>query len=113
MWRATINTGNGVVFAFRSEQAFREEIAALVLSIPLAWFIGVTPARRVELVLVMLLLIVVELLNTAIEAVEDRVGLEWHPLAKRAKDMGSAAVFLCIVLAACVWIAALLRNWLA
>lgn len=104
MWRATINTGNGFVFAFRSEQAFREEIAALVLSVPLAWFIGVTPARRVELVLVVLLVIVVELLNTAIEKLADRLTTEHDPRIGNVKDMGSAAVGVALLMAAAVWL---------
>lgn len=104
MWRATINTGNGIVFAFRSEQAFREEIAALVLSVPLAWLIGVTPARRVELVLAVLLVIVVELLNTAIEKLADRVTTDHDPQIGQVKDMGSAAVGAALLMAAAVWL---------
>jgi len=72
-WRATVNSWNGLTFAIRSEQAIREELAALLLSVPLAWLIGTTPARRIELVAVILLLLVVELLNTAIEKLADRL----------------------------------------
>jgi hypothetical protein len=66
-WRATINTRNGLAFAIRSEQAVREELAALALSLPMAWLVGATTMRRVELIAVVVLVLVVELLNTAIE----------------------------------------------
>ena len=66
-WRATINSRNGLIFAMRSEQAIREELVALVLSLPLAWLAGATMMRRVELVSAVVLVLIVELLNTAIE----------------------------------------------
>ena len=92
MWRATINSRNGLAFAFRSEQAFREEVVALVLAVPLAFLIGVTSARRWQLIAVVLLLLVVELLNTAIEKLADRLTKDHDPQIGRVKDMGSAAV---------------------
>jgi diacylglycerol kinase (ATP) len=67
LWRATINTRNGLAFAIRSEQAVREELFALALSLPLAWLVGATMMRRVELVAAVAFVLVVELLNTAIE----------------------------------------------
>src|SRR3954453_14908244 len=66
-WRATINSRNGLIFATRSEQAIREELVGLLLSIPLAWLAGATAMRRVELVAAVVLVLIVELLNTAIE----------------------------------------------
>ena len=66
-WRATINTRNGLAFAIRSEQAVREELIALALALPMAWLVGATAMRRVELIAVVVLVLVVELLNTAIE----------------------------------------------
>ncbi len=66
-WRATINSRNGLAFAIRSEQAIREEVVALALSLPLAWLVGATVMRRVELVATVVLVLVIELLNTAIE----------------------------------------------
>src|SRR5437588_6123073 len=98
-WRATINTRNGLAFAIRSEQAFREEIAALVLSLPLAWLIGVTTMRRVELIAAVVLVLVVELLNTAIEKLADRLTTEHDPQIGQVKDMGSAAVGVALVTA--------------
>jgi diacylglycerol kinase (ATP) len=67
-WRATINSRNGLAFAVRSEQAIREELVALVLAVPLAWLIGKTTMRSVELVAAVLLVLVTELLNTDREA---------------------------------------------
>jgi diacylglycerol kinase (ATP) len=110
MWRATINSRNGLAFAFRSEQAFREELIALLFAVPLAWLIGVTPARRVELVAVVLLLMVVELLNTAIEKLSDRLTLEHDPQIGRVKDMGSAAVGVTLVMAGMVWLFAIAER---
>ena len=110
IWRATINTRNGLIFAARSEQAFREELAALVISLPFAWFIGVTPARRLELVAVMLLLLVVELLNTAIEKLSDRLTTDHDPQIGRVKDMGSAAVGVALLIAGITWLFAIAER---
>lgn len=110
MWRATINSRNGLAFAFRSEQAFREELVALLLAIPLAWLIGVTPMRRLELVMVVLLLIVVELLNTAIEKLSDRLTTDHDPQIGRVKDMGSAAVGVTLLIAGGTWLFAIAER---
>lgn len=110
MWRATINSRNGLAFAFRSEQAFREELFALMLALPLAWLIGVTPVRRLELVVVVLLLMVVELLNTAIEKLSDRLTTDNDPQIKRVKDMGSAAVGLTLVIVGATWVFAIAER---
>jgi len=106
-WRATVNSWNGLAFAIRSEQAIREELAALILSVPLAWLIGTTPARRIEMVAVILLLLVVELLNTAIEKLADRLTTDHDPQIGRVKDMGSAAVGVALIIAGAVWLLAL------
>lgn len=106
-WRATVNSWNGLAFAIRSEQAIREELAALILSVPLAWLIGTTPARRIEMVAVILLLLVVELLNTAIEKLADRLTTDHDPQIGRVKDMGSAAVGVTLIIAGVVWLLAL------
>jgi diacylglycerol kinase (ATP) len=99
-----------LTFATRSEQAIREELAVLVLSLPLAWVIGTTASRRVELVAVVLLLLAVELLNTAIEKLADRLTLDHDPQIRRVKDMGSAAVGVAIVIAGLFWIVALAER---
>jgi diacylglycerol kinase (ATP) len=109
-WRATINSWNGLVFAARSEQAIREELLALLLALPLAWLIGTTMVRRVELVAVVLLLLAVELLNTAIEKLADRLTTDHDPQIGHVKDMGSAAVGVVLLLIAAVWGVALAER---
>jgi diacylglycerol kinase (ATP) len=109
-WRATVNSRNGMAFAIRSEQAVREELVALVLSLPLAWLIGVTLMRRVELVSAVLLVLVVELLNTAIEKLADRLTTDHDPQIGRVKDLGSAAVGVALVVAGLFWLFALAER---
>jgi diacylglycerol kinase (ATP) len=103
-WRATINTRNGLAFAIRSEQAIREELIALALALPLAWLIGATTMRRVELVVAVAFVLVVELLNTAIEKLSDRLTTDHDPQIGRVKDMGSAAVGVALVTAGLFWL---------
>lgn len=110
VWRATINSLNGLLFAFRSEQAIREEVVALIVSLPLSWLVGVTPARKVELVVVVLLVLVVELLNTAIEKLADRLTLDHDPQIGRVKDMGSAAVGVMLAIAGLTWLFAIAER---
>jgi diacylglycerol kinase (ATP) len=104
LWRACLNSWNGLLFASRSEQAFREELMALALALPLAWLVGTTAGRRVELVAVILLLLTVELLNTAIEKLADRVTTEHDPQIGRVKDLGSAAVGAALLIACMMWL---------
>ena len=103
LWRACINTWNGLTFATRSEQAIRQELFALLLAIPLALLIGTTTARRIEMIAVVLLLLTVELLNTAIEKLADRVTKDYDPQIGAVKDMGSAAVGVALVVAGLTW----------
>ena len=91
---------------------FQESLLALVL-VPAAFLVGQTWAETALLVTVVVLVLVVELLNTAVEAAIDRIGPEWHALSKRAKDTGSAAVLLSLLLCGGVWAAALWAWWLA
>lgn len=109
-WRASINTWNGLTYATRSEQAIREELVALVISLPLAWLVGTTPVRQVELVAVVLLLLMVELLNTAIEKLADRLTMDRDLQIGRVKDMGSAAVGVALVIAGLVWSVAIAER---
>ena len=109
-WRATINTRNGLAFAIRSEQAVREELVALAISLPLAWLIGATTMRRVELVAVVVLVLVVELLNTAIEKLSDRLTTEHDPQIGQVKDMGSAAVGIALLMAGLFWLFAIAER---
>ena len=103
-WRATINTRNGLAFAIRSEQAVREELVALLISLPLAWVIGTSAMRRIELVAAVVMVLVVELLNTAIEKLADRLTTDHDPQIGRVKDMGSAAVGVALVTAGLFWL---------
>jgi diacylglycerol kinase (ATP) len=101
--RALVNSWNGLRFALRSEQAFRLELAVFVPAVPTAFLIAQDTWLRLALIGVLLLLFVVELLNTAIEKLCDRVNLEIDPQIGRVKDMGSAAVAVTLLLAAAVW----------
>ena len=107
LWRATINSWNGLRSGFTSERAIREEVVALVLSLPLAFLIGTTMARRIEMVAVVMLVLTVELLNTAIEKLADRVTMEHDSQIGRVKDLGSAAVAIALLIAGMVWLFAL------
>ena len=95
-----------------AEPAFRQEALAAIVLLPASLWLGRTWVECALLAGTVLLVLVVELLNTAIESVVDRVGPEWHALSKRAKDVGSAAVLLCLLLAAGVWLAALYTRFL-
>jgi diacylglycerol kinase (ATP) len=105
--RATLNTWNGLVAAVRSEAAFRQELAALALAVPLAFLVASEPWKRVVLIAVVLLVIAVELLNTAIEKLCDHVTTATHPEIGRIKDMGSAAVGVTLAIAGLTWLVAL------
>ena len=109
-WRATINSRNGLAFAIRSEQAIREELVALVLAFPMAWLVGATTMRRVELIVAVAFVLVVELLNTAIEKLSDRLTTDHDPQIGRVKDMGSAAVGVSLVLAGLFWLFAIAER---
>ena len=106
--RAFISTGKGLAGAFRNEAAFRQELALGVVLIPLGCWLGHSGVERALLVSPVVLIWIVELLNSAIEATVDRIGLERHSLSGLAKDIGSAAVFLSFVLLITVWLLVLL-----
>ena len=110
LWRATINSRNGLYFAVRSEQAIREELVALAIAIPLAWVIGASVMRRVELVAAVVMVLVVELLNTAIEKLSDRLTTDHDPQIGRVKDMGSAAVGVALLMAGAFWLFAIAER---
>lgn len=97
----------GLCAAWRHEAAFRQEAMAAVIAIAVACWVDVDAISRVLMIGSVFLVLIVEILNSAIEAVVDRLGQGHHPLAGRAKDMGSAAVLLTILLALFVWIALL------
>ena len=89
------------------ETAFRQEVLAALVLLPLAFWLGQTWVEVALLAGSVVLVMVVELLNTGVESAIDRIGPEWHDLSKRAKDMGSAAVLLSLLLCAGIWMAAL------
>ena len=95
------------------EPAFRQEAILAVLVLPGAWYLGQSWAETVLLIGVVVAVLVVELLNTGIEAAIDRVGPEWHAQSKRAKDTASAAVLLSLLLCGGVWLSALWRWFFA
>ena len=101
---------HGLVGAFREEAAFRQELALATLVIPLALWLGHNGVERALLIAPMLLILIVELLNSANEATVDRIGFERHKLAGLAKDIGSAAVFMSFVLLTTVWLLVLLGR---
>lgn len=93
------------------ETAFRQEAIAAIILVPLAFWIGNSWVETALLAGTVLIVMIVELLNTGIETAIDRIGPEWHALSKRAKDMGSAAVLLSLLLCGSVWVAALLQRF--
>jgi diacylglycerol kinase (ATP) len=100
---------NGLATAFRVEDAFRQEVLLAAVLSPLALWLELSGIERAMLIASVMLVLVVELLNSAVEATVDRVSLDSHSLAKRAKDIGSAAVFVALLNAAAIWALVLLR----
>jgi len=100
----------GVSSAYKHEAAFRQELWLAAVLIPVGIYLGVTLLDKAILVCSVLFVLVVELLNSAIESVVDRISDEHHELAGRAKDMGSAAVLIALVITAIVWAAVLIEH---
>jgi diacylglycerol kinase (ATP) len=103
LWKACFYSMAGFAAAWRFEAAFRQEVALTLVLTPAAIWLATTPLELALLIGSCLLVLVVELLNSAVEALTDRVGSERHELSGRAKDLGSAAVFLSLVLLGVVW----------
>lgn len=103
IWRAFFYSIAGFSAAIKHEHAFRQELFLAVILFPFAILLPLTLTERAMLIATLLLVLVVELLNSAVEAVVDRVSLDNHDLSKRAKDLGSAAVFLSCVIVLVVW----------
>ncbi|HXZ45108.1 MAG TPA: diacylglycerol kinase [Pseudolabrys sp.] len=104
LWQAAINTWHGLVAVTQSEEAFRQELALLAVGIPLAFYLTDETGKRFTLIGVIVFIMIVELLNTAIEKLSDRVTRKDDPAIKRVKDMGSAAVGLSLLAAGAVWL---------
>jgi diacylglycerol kinase (ATP) len=110
LWRAAINSWNGLCAVTRSEEAFRQELFVLVIAVPLAFVIATDAWRRLALVLAIVFIMIIELLNTAIEKLADRVSLEHDPRLGLVKDLSSAAVGLSMLFAATIWLLALAER---
>lgn len=108
---ATAYSAQGLRTAYRTESAFRQEVWLVALALPLAFWLGRQWIEVLLLIGCLLLLLIVELLNSAIEATVDRVSFDIHELAKRAKDYGSAAVFIALLLCASVWLTVAWQRW--
>jgi len=100
----------GLAAAFRNEEAFRLELFLAVALIPATFLFAVSGVAKALMIASVLLVLIVELLNSAIEVVVDRISTDSHPLAKRAKDIGSAAVFLSLINAGAIWLLVLLGG---
>lgn len=94
----------GLTAAFKHEAAFRQEFLLCIILLPAAFYFGETGLEQAVMIGCLLLVLIVELLNSAIEAIVDRVGSEHHELSGRAKDLGSAAVFISLTNVAVVWL---------
>jgi diacylglycerol kinase (ATP) len=103
IWNALLYSIEGFRAAYRHEDAFRQECLLALVLVPAAFFMPAGGVGKALMIAAVLLVLMVELLNSAVEAAVDRVSLENHQLAKRAKDIGSAAVFLSLVNVAVVW----------
>jgi diacylglycerol kinase (ATP) len=110
MWRATLNSWRGLIAAAKSEQAFREELLALVIAVPLAFVVASDAWKRLALIGVILALMAVELLNTAIEKLSDHVTPAQHPDIGRIKDIASAAVGVALAVAGFTWLLAIAER---
>jgi diacylglycerol kinase (ATP) len=104
LWNAFGYSLHGFSSAFRHEDAFRQEVLLALVLIPIALVIDASATGKALMIAAVLLVLIVELLNSAIEAAVDRISLDHHRLAKRAKDIGSAAVFLSLVNVLIVWL---------
>lgn len=108
IWHAFLNSCAGLADAWRHESAFRQEIALAAVMIPLGFMVPASRGERALLVAAVLIVLIVELLNTGVEVAIDRISFERHSLSRRAKDIGSAAVLVALVLMAMVWAVILL-----
>jgi diacylglycerol kinase (ATP) len=111
LWLAFFSTRDGLVWAARHETAVRQELIVLLVGTPLAFFVATAGWLRIALIGALLFVLTVELVNTALEKLCDHLAPERHPNIKVVKDLGSAAVFVAILIAAAVWLYALWNLW--
>ena len=107
--RAIKYSWEGLVSCYRHEAAFRQELLLFIAAVPLALWLGENSMEKLMLIGSVVLILIVELMNSAIEAVNDRVSTDYHELCKRAKDQSSGAVMLSVLLAGAVWLTLLLN----
>ena len=100
---AAKNSWCGIVYAFQEESAFRQELFLLAVLSPIALFLPISPLEKCALIASLILVLVVELLNSSVEAAIDRISFDHHDLSKRAKDFGSAAVMLTLLISTLLW----------
>lgn len=105
---AFLNSARAFRWLYQNESAFKQECILVLIALPVACFLDISRAERVILILSVVFILFTEVINTAIEAVVDRVGLEIHPLSGLAKDLGSAAVLISLLMASSVWLTILL-----
>ncbi|WP_392433112.1 diacylglycerol kinase [Yersinia sp. HM-2024] len=110
IYKAAGYSVKGLTAAWKNEAAFRQEAVAAILAIILAFWLDIEATARILLIASVVLVVIVEVINSAIEAVVDRIGSELHELSGRAKDMGSAAVCLAILLALFIWVTVLWQH---
>ena len=104
IWRAFFYSLAGFAAALKYEHAFRQELILCLVLLPFTVFLPLTLVERIILIMTLMFVLVVELLNSAVEAIVDRISMENNELSKRAKDLGSAAVCLSLVVAALAWV---------
>ena len=112
VFKATIYSWQGFQAAWKNESAFRQEVTIGIVLLPLAFVIGESMLQVAVLISMLAVVLITELLNSAVEAVVDRVSDEYHDLAGRAKDMGSAAVFVALALVVIVWTMMAIKNFI-
>ena len=103
-WHAAKNSWRGLVFAFKEESAFRQELSLFIVLTPIAVVLPVSLFEKAVLICSLVLVMAIELLNSSVEAAIDRISFEHHDLSKRAKDFGSAAVMLALLISLILWV---------
>jgi diacylglycerol kinase (ATP) len=111
LYDATHYSAKGIGACWRNEAAFRQEVLLTIVLLPISFFVAASVEQWLLLVAPLFLLLIVELLNSAVENVVDRIGHERHELSGKAKDMGSAAVLFCLVLSFLSWLAIAWQNF--
>ncbi len=108
LYLASLNSLRALVWLLKNESAFKQEVLLLCVAFPFSFYLDISQLEQLLLVLSVVFVLFTEIINTAIEAVVDRVGLEIHPLSGLAKDLGSAAVLLSMLIASAIWLVILL-----